>query len=320
MPLPFIIGAAVLGTAALGVFMHCSAQEKINKAEEINNENKALTLKDEAKTQKVLQQYNSLRADIGNDFQTFADLVEQIHNRPEFAHLKKIEVPSFSDVKLDNIDTSFPALAVASGVALASSCAVVAGVASSGLFLLGGVALSITGFLRSNDADKLLEQVLINKEKVEKNLQYSEELRKHMLTYIQLLQKMQSLYKVYLQKLQAVVDRNYDYEKFSGELKTEIDDCIFSNTAFLTSLIFDMCKKPLLLKADNAESEDCQISYAFNHKEIDYMSRKAKYVSFLTKNPDKGAKAKNKLALFYAFEGGRWTICHLKESFKRMRK
>lgn len=195
-------------------------------------------------------------------------------------------------------------MGTASGLAMAASVAV----GGCALFLLGGVMLSITGFMRSNDADELLRKVLENKEKVDKNLQYSQELRDQISKYLDLLTRMQSIYKVYLQKMQGVVARNADHEKYTGELKNEIDDYIVINAAFLTAIIFDMCKKPLVLKADNAESENCTVSRVFNHKEIGYMSRKANFVHFLTKNPNKTSKAKNKLVLFYSYETGRW-VC-----------
>lgn len=54
MPFPFIVGAAMVGSAAFGIYKHCEAQEKLNQAEAINNDNIARTKRDEEKTQQAL--------------------------------------------------------------------------------------------------------------------------------------------------------------------------------------------------------------------------------------------------------------------------
>ena len=91
MPLPLIVGIGAAIAAAAGAGAGIQGAAKMKKANDMQKEaqdrhsqNEVRLKRDNEKASEEMDKLGELELSILKSFKTFSDLLEQIHNRPEF--------------------------------------------------------------------------------------------------------------------------------------------------------------------------------------------------------------------------------------------
>lgn len=134
MPLPLLaIGAAILGAAGVGGYLDGAekikkANDTVNKAQERHKQNISRVEQMGKETTEVMDSLGELELSILSSFETFADVFEQIHNRPEFEAYSKhnVRLPKYDGEKLREVSIG--------------ADAAITGLASVGIGGAGGIA------------------------------------------------------------------------------------------------------------------------------------------------------------------------------------
>lgn len=154
------------------------------------------------------------------------------------------------------------------GMALGSA---VLGAATLGVGLLvGGVIFNATGSSLSDKADEAWSQMKKAEKKIDEICEYLKELESTSVKYKKSILSVENIYKKHFEKLRKIVetDQKTDWKLFTGTEKL-----LTQNTVLLVSLLFNMCKVKVVIKAEN-EEEMNQI----NHEEIEKSMNDAKAV------------------------------------------
>lgn len=112
MPLPIIlgVGAAIAGAVGVGSGIHGASKMKeandtMKSAEEHHKRNNAKLESCNKATNEEMDKLGILELNILNSFDKFADMIEQIQNRPQFKdiRIKGVELPKYNKEELQEV-------------------------------------------------------------------------------------------------------------------------------------------------------------------------------------------------------------------------
>lgn len=166
MPLPLIVGIGAAIAAAAGAGAGIQGAAKMKKANDMQKEaqdrhsqNEVRLKRDNEKASEEMDNLGELELSILKSFKTFSDLLEQIHNRPEFKNptYSQFELPQYNREELEQISIGAgvllgglggAALGTAGGFAAAG--ATTAAVMALGTASTGTAIASLSGIAATN--------------------------------------------------------------------------------------------------------------------------------------------------------------------------
>lgn len=148
MPLPLIlgIGAAIAAVGGVGAGIHGGVKMKEAKdtmeGAQCRHEKNVKRFEEQNKqTTEVMDELGKLELEILQSFSTFADLIEKIHNRPEFKKINKdgTEIPTYSPEEIKKVSVGAGLLVGGLGGAAAGTAGgfAAAGVTTAAVMALG---------------------------------------------------------------------------------------------------------------------------------------------------------------------------------------
>lgn len=166
MPLPIIlgVGAAIAGAVGIGSGIHGAskmreANDTMKSAEERHKRNNAKLESCNKATNEEMDKLGILELNILNGFDKFADMIEQIQNRPQFKdiRIKGVEFPKYNKEELQEVSVGAGVLLGGLGGAAAGTAGgfAAAGATTSAVMALGtastGTAIaSLSGAAATN--------------------------------------------------------------------------------------------------------------------------------------------------------------------------
>ena len=308
MPLPLIlgIGAAIAAAGGVGAGIHGGVKMK-----EANDTMKSAKYRHEQNVEKfegknkqtteVMDKLGTLELEIIKSFSLFADLIEKIHNRPEFKNIDSnlsgaaagtaggfaaAGATTAAVMALGTASTG-TAIATLSGAAatnatlaalgggaiaaggggIALGTAVLGGATLGVGLLVGGIIFNFTGSKLSDKADEAWSQMKKAEKEINKICDYLDELETCAKEYHATLNKLNNIYQKHIDKMKLIIsDMSMpDWKYFSNSEKLLVE-----NTYYLVGLLYNMCKIKLVLQSENKDETN-----AINHDEISTMQLKA---------------------------------------------
>lgn len=276
-----VAGVAGVGSAAQGVMKMKDANDTMEAAKSRHERNNERFEKENKETSKSMDKLGKLEMEILHSFGDFADVFEQIKNRPTFENYKKngVELPKYDGEKLKEVSVGAGVLlgglggaglgtaggfvaagattaavmafgTASTGTAIASlSGAAALGAATLGVGLLvGGAIFNFTGGKLSDKADEAWDQMLKAEAQINTICAYLVDLRGISKKYYDVVSKVDAIYRKHLSELKDIVyiQGHTDWRTFTAEQRK-----ITENTVLLVGLLYSMCKIALVLKGEN---------------------------------------------------------------------
>ena len=276
-----VAGVAGVGSAAQGVMKMKDANDTMEAAKSRHERNNERFEKENKETSKSMDKLGKLEMEILHSFGDFADVFEQIKNRPTFENYKKngVELPKYDGEKLKEVSVGAGVLlgglggaglgtaggfvaagattaavmafgTASTGPAIASlSGAAALGAATLGVGLLvGGAIFNFTGGKLSDKADEAWDQMLKAEAQINTICAYLVDLRGISKKYYDVVSKVDAIYRKHLSELKDIVyiQGHTDWRTFTAEQRK-----ITENTVLLVGLLYSMCKIALVLKGEN---------------------------------------------------------------------
>ena len=315
MPLPLIlgIGAAIAAVGGVGASIHGGvkmkeANDTIKSAQYRHEQNIEKLKKQEEKTTENVDRLGIFELEIIKNFSIFAQLIEKIHNRPEFKNINQNNenIPTYSPEELRKASVGASGIlgslgGAAAGIAGAAGSFAIAGAGSAainaslatlgggaiaagggglalGTAVLGGATLGIGllvggiifNFTGAKFSDKA-DEAWEQMKKAEQEINKS-------CDYLQEISNCTEEYYSTLNKLNNIYQKHIDNMKALIVDMSMTDWNYFSdsakllveNTYYLVGLLYNMCKVQLILQPEK-ENEMGKINY----EEINKMKSKA---------------------------------------------
>lgn len=276
-----VAGVAGVGSAAQGVMKMKDANDTMEAAKSRHERNNERFEKENKETSKSMDKLGKLEMEILHSFGDFADVFEQIKNRPTFENYKKngVELPKYDGEKLKEVSVGAGVLlgglggaglgtaggfvaagattaavmafgTASTGTAIASlSGAAALGAATLGVGLLvGGAIFNFTGGKLSDKTDEAWDQMLKAEAQINTICAYLVDLRGISKKYYDVVSKVDAIYRKHLSELKDIVyiQGHTDWRTFTAEQRK-----ITENTVLLVGLLYSMCKIALVLKGEN---------------------------------------------------------------------
>lgn len=166
MPLPLIVGIGAAIAAAAGAGAGIQGAAKMKKANDMQKEaqdrhsqNEVRLKRDNEKASEEMDNLGELELSILKSFKTFSDLLEQIHNRPEFKNptYSQFELPQYNREELEQISIGADVLlgglggaALGTAGGFAAAGATTAAVMALGTASTGTAIASLSGIAATN--------------------------------------------------------------------------------------------------------------------------------------------------------------------------
>ena len=261
MPLPLFlgIGAAIAAAGGVGAGIHGGvkmkeANDTMKSAQRRHEENVAKFEKNNKETTASMDKLGTFEWSIIKSFETFADVIERIQNKPEFKSIEKngVKLPTYSPEELKRTSVGAGVLIGGLGGAAAGTAggggmalgSMVLGGATLGVGLLvGGIIFNFTGSKLSDKADEAWSQMKKTETEINKICNYLKKLKQTSDSYYSSLKKVNDIYEKYLQAIKATVLTygKTDWNYFTREEKLSVENC-----SYLVGLLYSMCKVKLV--------------------------------------------------------------------------
>lgn len=315
MPLPLIlgIGAAIAAVGGVGASIHGGvkmkeANDTIKSAQYRHEQNIEKLKKQEEKTTENVDRLGIFELEIIKNFSIFAQLIEKIHNRPEFKNINQNNenIPTYSPEELRKASVGASGIlgslgGAAAGIAGAAGSFAIAGAGSAainaslatlgggaiaaggggialGTAVLGGATLGVSllvgGIIFNFTGSKLSDKA----DEAWSQMKKAEEEINKICDYLDELETCAKEYHATLNKLNNIYQKHIDKMKFLIVDMSMTDWKYFSdsakllveNTYYLVGLLYNMCKVKLVLQSENKDETN-----AINRDEINIMQLKA---------------------------------------------
>lgn len=238
MLLPFVLGKEIATAGVLGAINTISGAKKMHDANDIMQ---STNRRHEKGMKRLEKQYQLTEKDINSlgelelkivcGFNEFADVFEQIKNRPVFESYSKngFVLPAYEIEEIKKVSIK-------------------AGLLLGGLG--GGILLNIVGGKMLKEAKEARKEMLKAEDKINIICRYLAELRSVSVKYYETLSKTNEIYQKHFKDLKYNVRelKHTDWNTFTSEEKRLIE-----NTVLLVGLLYNMCKIEIVLKG---KSED----------------------------------------------------------------
>lgn len=252
MPLPLILGPAVVGVAGLGSTIFGASKIKDAKetevlAQKIHEEN-IYYFKSQHKAATVaVDLLGKKKLEILSSFDEFTSVFEKIHSKPQFKEYvhNNISIPLYNskvihDISLHASDLNITMFALGSSL-----------FATGGSLLVTGILTNIIANKISFNADVSLAQAKRERNDVNIIGEYLKELTQTATVFDKALT---TIYGIYQKQFNMLCHTVNVLQKRNWETFTESEKTVTQNTVLLVNILYQMGKVELVLKANDENS------------------------------------------------------------------
>lgn len=242
MLLPFILGilVTVLGVVGVGAIVDGTAKfseadKRLKVAKERYKKDIKRLEKENALTTAHMDKLGELELRILKSFEEFTEVFERIKNKPVFAPYSKngITLPKYDGEEIKSASVGAYVILGALGVA------------TMGVFI-GGIFFDIAASSASQKVEEIEAQVSKVESEINQACKFLRDLRELANRYYETLSIVDETYRKHLEELKKIV---YTIGKTGWNDFTEREKTTTENTVLLVTLLYNMCKVNLVLKA-----------------------------------------------------------------------
>ncbi len=252
MPLPLLIGAFIAGKTGYDVATKISKSTVKNaKAVEIYSESVAKVKRMEERLSNELSELGRLELDILQGFDSFADVVEKIQQRPDFKEIKldrvnipKIPIQEFRKISVSAKDVIKDYSQKSGWIVFGSMCLGIGTVGAIGGALFIGSIYSGFGKnvkLLEKSAQEAMDFALQTEYDMRKIVYHLYSLSEEVEKFRNTIEKVKNVYDEKFSRLKECVVNTKGYGEFG-----EADVLNFENCVMLVQLLRDMCRTSII--------------------------------------------------------------------------